>query len=146
MTIQRICQRHVDVARPDESVQVAAERMRQHTVGCLVVVDDLRRPIGVVTDRDLALRVLAEGKNPYVTTIQAAMTCDVKTLPIEAGIEQALRLMREGGFRRVPIVDREGSLVGLVTMDDIVMLLVAELCQVGHLIYGETPLAAAKKA
>ena len=65
MSLQRICQHDVDVAELGESVHAIAERMRQRTVGCLVIVNEFREPIGIVTDRDLVIRVLAEGKDPY---------------------------------------------------------------------------------
>ena len=143
MSIERICQRAVDVAELGESVQTVAERMRQRTVGCLVIVDEDRHPLGIVTDRDLVLRVLAEGKDSYTTRIESAMTYDLKTIPIDGGIEQALRIMRGGSFRRVPVVDAEGKLAGLVTLDDVLMLLAEEFTQVRDLLDRETPLAAA---
>lgn len=143
MSIERICQRAVDVAELGESVQAVAERMRQRTVGCLVIVDEDRHPLGIVTDRDLVLRVLAEGKDPYTTRIESAMSCDLKTIPIDGGIEQALRIMRGGSFRRVPVVDREGKLAGLVTLDDVLMLLAEEFMHVRDVLDKETPLAAA---
>ena len=143
MSIERICQRQVDVAELGETVQAIADRMRQHTVGCLVVVDDAGRPIGIVTDRDLVIRVLAEGMDPYTTRIERAMTFDVKTVPCDGSIEQALRVMRGGSFRRVPVVDEAGKLAGLVTLDDVLRLLVEEFSQAGHVLERETPLAAA---
>jgi CBS domain-containing protein len=143
MSIERICQREVDEAKLGESVQAVAERMRQRTVGCLVIVDEDRHPMGIVTDRDLVLRVLAEGKDPYTTRIESAMTCDLKTIPIDGGIEQALRIMRGGSFRRVPVVDHEGKLAGLVTLDDVLMLLAEEFMHVRDVLHHETPLAAA---
>jgi CBS domain-containing protein len=143
MSIERICQRAVDVAELGESVQAVAERMRQRTVGCLVIVDADQHPLGIVTDRDLVLRVVAEGKDPGTTRIEGAMTCDLKTIPIDGGIEQALRIMRGGSFRRVPVVDRDGKLAGLVTLDDVLMLLAEEFMQVRDVLDRETPLAAA---
>lgn len=143
MSIKRICQRDVDVAEPGESVHTIAERMRQRTVGCLVIVNEFREPIGVVTDRDLVIRVLAEGKDPYTTRIEEAMTYNLKTVPDDGAIEQALRLMRGGEFRRVPVVDQDGKLVGIVTLDDILMLLAEEFTQAGHVLHHETPVAAA---
>jgi CBS domain-containing protein len=143
MSIQRICHADVDMAEPSESVHAIAERMRQRTVGCLVLVNELREPIGIVTDRDLVVRVLAEGKDPYTTRIAEAMTYNLKTVPLDGSIEQALRIMRAGEFRRVPVVDRDGKLVGIVTLDDILMLLAEEFTQVGHVLDRETPIAAA---
>lgn len=143
MSIERICQRGVDIAELGESVQAVAERMRQRTVGCLVIVDEDRHPLGIATDRDLVLRVLAEGKDPYSTRIESAMTYDLKTISIDGGIEQALRIMRGGSFRRVPVVDAEEKLAGLVTLDDVLMLLAEEFTQVRDVLDRETPRAAA---
>jgi CBS domain-containing protein len=143
MSIEQIWQREVDVAELGESVQTVAERMRQHTVGCLVIVDEDRHPLGIVTDRDLVLRVLAEGKDPHDTRIESAMSYDLKTIPIDGEVEQALRIMRSGSFRRLPVVDREGKLAGLVTLDDVLMLLAEEFMNVRDVLNRETPLAAA---
>jgi CBS domain-containing protein len=143
MSVQRICQHDVDVAEPGEAVLAIAERMRQRTVGCLVIVNEFREPIGIVTDRDLVIRVLAEGKDPYTTRIEEAMTYNLKTVPDDGSVEQALRLMRGGEFRRLPVVDRAGKLVGIVTLDDILMLLSEEFTQAGHVLDRETPVAAA---
>jgi CBS domain-containing protein len=143
MSIQRICHYDVDVAEPGESVRTIAERMRQRTVGCLVIVNEFREPIGIVTDRDLVIRVLAEGKDPYTTRIEEAMSYNLKTVPEDGSIEQALRVMRGGAFRRVPVVDRDGKLIGIVTLDDILMLLAEEFTQAGQVLDRETPIAAA---
>jgi CBS domain-containing protein len=139
MSVKQICQRNVDLAELGESVQAVAERMRQRMVGCLVVVDGSRKPIGIVTDRDLALRVVADGKNPYATRIDEAMTANITTIRERTDLEQALRLMRNGVFRRLPVVDDDGKLVGIVTLDDILMLLTEELGGAGQVLDRETP-------
>lgn len=143
MSVGRICQREVDLADPGENVRNAAERMRQRTVGCLVVVDDEKRPIGMITDRDLALRVVADGLDPFTTPVARVMTAPAKTISEKTPIEMALGLMRSGAFRRTPVVDADGRLVGIVTLDDILMLLADEFRQVGELLERETPAAAA---
>jgi CBS domain-containing protein len=142
MSVKRICQCQVDVAEAGETVQAVAERMRQRTVGCLVVVEG-QRPIGIVTDRDLVVRALAEGKNAYTTPIEEVMTADPHTVSEDTAIEDALRLMRSGAFRRLPVVDREGKLAGILTLDDVLMLLAEEFAQVGRMLERETPQAAA---
>jgi CBS domain-containing protein len=144
MSVGRICQREVDLADLNESVQAAAERMHQRTVGLLVILNDAKHPIGIVTDRDLAIRVVAGGKDPYTTLVGHVMTPEPKTVSEETPIESALSLMRSGGFRRLPVVDQNGKLVGLVTLDDILMLLAEEFTDVGRLLARETPRAAAE--
>ena len=143
MSVGRICQRDVDVVRQDESVQAAAERMRQRTVGCLVVVEKGQTPIGMLTDRDLVLRVVAESRNSATTTVGEVMTKCPAVVHDETPIEMALGLMRRRGFRRLPVVDVNGTLAGLVTLDDILMLLAEEFVQIGDVLGGETPQAAA---
>ena len=143
MSVGRICQREVDLADLTESVQAAAERMHQHTVGALVIVNEAKEPVGIVTDRDLTVRVLAAGKDPYTTLVGHVMTPDPKTVTEDTPIEWALGVMRSGSFRRLPVVESEGKLVGLLTLDDILMLLAEEFTQVGQLLERETPRAAA---
>jgi CBS domain-containing protein len=146
MSVGRICQRSVDVAEPHESVCTAAERMHQRSVGALVVVDRNSRPLGILTDRDLVVRILARGSDPFATAVESVMTPVPKTVVEHAPIEDALSLMRSGAFRRLPVVDGEGALVGLVTLDDILMLLSEEFLQVGRLLEQETPRAAAMES
>jgi CBS domain-containing protein len=131
------------LATADESVQQAAERMHQRTVGTLIVVDDTQQPIGIVTDRDLVIRVLAEGRDPQATTVGRAMTAQPETALEDTPLELALERMGRGGFRRMPVVDNSGRLVGLVTLDDILLLLAGEFEQAGKLLAQQTPRAAA---
>ena len=139
MSIGRICQRNVDLADADESVRFVAERMHQRSVGSLVVLDEWKRPIGIITDRDIVIRVIAAGKDPDMTQVCEAMTASPRTVTENTSIEQAIRLMRSGVFRRLPVVDRDGKLVGLVAADDILCPLAEEFADVGRLLERETP-------
>src|SRR5579872_2076285 len=105
MSCGRICVREVDVAEPGESVQVVAQRMHDRNVGMLVVVDRLNRPIGLVTDRDLVTRALARSRDPIQTLVEEVMSKPVATVCENTPIEEGLRIMRSGPFRRVPVVD-----------------------------------------
>ncbi len=107
-----------------------ARRMRECRVGCVVVTRGAR-PIGIVTDRDLALRVVAEGLDPNVTPVSDVVTMDVTTVPRDASIETAVRIMRERGVRRLPIVAEDGRVTGIVTADDLTILLAQELGELG---------------
>lgn len=139
MSAGRICTRYVDLADPDETVQAAARRMLERKVGSLVILDGAKRPVGLVTDRDLVVRVLAVGKGPLETRVDEVMSKDLKTVSEAAPIEQALAVMRSGAFRRLPVVDRDGTLLGLVTLDDILSLLAEEFREIGTLVEQETP-------
>ncbi len=144
MSVDRICQRDVDVIGPEDSVLVAAERMRQRTVGCLVVIEQGQIPIGILTDRDLVLRVLADNRDAVETTVGEVMTKFPDLAQEDMPFETALGLMRRRSFRRLPVVDNTGRLAGLVTLDDIMMLLAEEFLKIGDLLGRETPRAAAK--
>jgi CBS domain-containing protein len=141
--IESILQREPDSIGPDESVAAAAERMRQRTVGSLVVVDRANRPTGMVTDRDLVIRALADARDADTTPVSEVMTRDIVVAGRETSLTAALRLMRRGPFRRLPIVDDNGALLGLITLDDVLMRLSRELGEAGSLIEMETPAAAA---
>lgn len=139
MSIVSICQRNVDTARPDETVQAAAQRMATRAVGTLVVVDDERRPVGMITDRDLTLRVLAVGGDPIDTCLRDVMTGHVESLRDDASIEDALAAMRAGGVRRLPLVDRAGRLTGIVSLEDVLALLSREMAEVGTFLRRTAP-------
>jgi CBS domain-containing protein len=141
MSVGRICVREVDTAEPDETVASVAQRMHQRAVGTLVVVNNASQVVGILTDRDLVSRVLAKGLSPTETAVRDVMTILPKTVSEETPIESALLLMRSGRFRRIPVVDRANTLLGLVTLDDVLMLLAEEFTQIGRLLKRETPQA-----
>jgi CBS domain-containing protein len=141
MSVGRVCVRAVDTAEPEESITAAARRMHDRAVGTLVVVDHYNRVVGIVTDRDLVSRVLAVGLRPAETTVREAMTCAPSTVSEDTPIEYALAMMRSGKFRRIPVVDESNKLQGLITLDDVLMLLAEEFTQVGRLLNRETPRA-----
>jgi len=139
MSIGRICIREVDIAEPQESVLIAARRMHDRQVGALVVVNKAREPVGIVTDRDLTVRVLAEGLDAQQTSLAEVMTRPARSAPEGTPIEEAVRLMRRGAFRRLPVVDDYGKLVGIATLDDILDLVTKELHEIGGVLAEETP-------
>ncbi len=139
MSVGRICVREVDVISEEESAQTAASRMHSRKVGTLVVVDVDSRPVGILTDRDLTVRVLAEGRDGTQVPVREVMTHCPETVYPDTAIEDALRRMRVGAFRRVPVVDDDGCLVGLLSLDDILDLLAEEFVEIGRLIHEEEP-------
>jgi CBS domain-containing protein len=112
-----------------DTVEAAARAMRDHGVGCLVVTRD-RHPIGIVTDRDLVVRVMAEGIDPAQARVGEFVTFDPITASLDEGIETVVQRMRKHGVRRVPIVDQSGEAVGIVTADDLLVLLGGEIAAV----------------
>ena len=139
MSVGRICVREVELADPDEAVQLAARRMHDHNVGTLVVCDASRRPVGMLTDRDLAVRVVAESRDPGQTAVGEVMTRNPHIVQEDTPIEMALKSMRAGPCRRLPVVDSNGSLVGLVSLDDVLSLLTEEFNEIGTLLKREDP-------
>ena len=141
MSVGEVCNRLVDLAEPNETVRVAAQRMLQRQVGCLVVVDPTRVPIGILTDRDLVVKVMAKGLSADETTVQQVMTINPHFVHEDTPIEDALRLMRVGSHRRLPVVDGDGRLIGLVSIDDVLVLIAGEMQSIGRLIERESPSA-----
>ena len=139
MSVKQICNPDVDVITVEETAQTAAGRMHARKVGTLVVVNERQEPIGIVTDRDLAVRVVAEGKDPATTIIAEVMTRDPETVREKTPVEDALRIMRNGSFRRVPVVDYDDRLVGILSLDDILHLLAHDFAQIGDLVERESP-------
>jgi CBS domain-containing protein len=139
MLVRDIGVREVDTTTIEESVQVAGKRMHTRNVGTLVVVNDRDEPIGMLTDRDLALRVVGVGKSPYSTTVGQVMTHHPATLSEEATLESAIATMCAEPCRRLPLVDGAGKLVGLLSLDDVLHLLVSDFSQIGNLLWRESP-------
>jgi CBS domain-containing protein len=123
----------VVTATLDDTVFDVACRMRDKHVGCVVVVRD-GRPVGMLTDRDVVLRVVAEGLDARSVLMSSIVTYDAVTVLRTAGFETAARTMREHCVRRVPIVDSEGCVTGIVTADDLIALLGRELSELGQAI------------
>jgi CBS domain-containing protein len=139
MSVGRICSREVVLAEAGESVQAAAERMRAKNTGTLVVVDDRRKPIGLLTDRDLATRVVAPGKRPDRTYVEDIMTTEPETIADDAPIEAALARMANRGNSRLIVVGDSGILVGMVSVDDVLELLSEEMAILGGLLERQEP-------
>ena len=118
------------VAELDETAAAAARRMRDFRVGCVIVVRNAR-PVGILTDRDLAIRVVAEGRDPQSTLVSEIVTYEATTVGRDAGIESAVRIMSEQGVRRLPIVTEDGRVTGMITADDVVVMLTKQLAEVG---------------
>jgi len=115
----------VQTAGLSESLASVAHRMEQHNVGAVVIVEN-QRPVGIVTDRDLALELGARGTTPE-TPVVKIMTTPVETVARDVGVFGATQAMRELNVRRLVVVDDDGFLCGIVTLDDLLRLLSREL-------------------
>jgi len=139
VTIERICQRNLDTAQAVESVRTAAQRMGTRNVGTLVVLDETSRPVGILTDRDVAVRVVGQGRDPYTTSVESVMTENLETVREDVSVEDALRRMRSRGVRRLPVTNRTGDCVGIVSLDDILAYLAKEFAVLSRLLETSTP-------
>jgi CBS domain-containing protein len=111
----------------------------------LVVLGPDKRPVGILTDRDLVTRVIAGCKDPFTETVDNVMTKHVHVVSEDTSIEDVLSLMRSAEVRRLPVVDHESRLVGIVTLDDILLLLCEEIASIREVLTSQTPVAAARE-
>lgn len=130
--------RDVVTAHPDADARDLARRMREKGVGSVVVATD-GHPIGVVTDRDLAVRALAEAGAGAETAARELMSEPAVTVRDDADVAAAARAMDEHGVRRLPVVDKGEALVGVVTFDDVYRELVAEQERLAGVVAAASP-------
>ena len=105
----------------DKPVSYAAKMMRDEDVGLAPIVEG-NRLVGTLTDRDIALRVVAEGRDPDSTTVRDVASTDIVTVDPEQDLDEALRLMAEHQVRRLPVVEEDGRVVGVVAQADVARL------------------------
>lgn len=130
MNAGEICNREVIVAYRDMNLFDAAKLMRDHHVGSLVVVVDRppdRVPVGILTDRDVIVAVVAKGLDLRSVDVGEVMSTDLFTVREQDSVTEVLRLMRERGVRRLPVVTTSGALAGIVTIDDVLDILAEEM-------------------
>ncbi len=140
MPIGEFCNREVVVIERGATALDAAQLMRMHHVGSVVVVDTLegaRKPVGVLTDRDIVVELVAKQVAPDSVKVGDMISGRVATIGDSTGVYDTLHFMREHGFRRMPVIDQGGELVGIVTMDDYLALFAEELSEVAKLIARE---------
>lgn len=104
---------------PDTPLDRVAQLMRQYNCGEIPVIDPAEHPIGVVTDRDIVCRVVAEGKNPLAYPAQICMSQPVATVPGDAPLGDVVAAMEKHQVRRVPVVDEKGRCIGIIAQADI---------------------------
>jgi CBS domain-containing protein len=121
----------VAVVEPETTALVAAQLMRRHHIGALVVVDAEQKstPVGIVTDRDLVLALMAEGLDPAMFTVGDIMSVELVLATPDLDAMEALKLMRTQRVRRLVIVDELGRLVGIVSLEDLLELVARELAE-----------------
>jgi len=135
--IGEICSKPAVTAVADTTAQEAAHRMATKRVGALVVVDRDGRPRGVVTDRDITIHVVAAGKHPAEVQLGSLLHRRPVVIREDAGILDATKKLAQRGVRRLPVVNSAGKVVGIVSLDDLMILLGSELGHVASTLASE---------
>jgi CBS domain-containing protein len=141
VTVGEFCNRQVVIARRDEHIVEAAARLRDFHVGTLIVVDEndgRRHPVGLVTDRDLVVRVLSEGARDWSAIVVGdVMTANPVTAREDDNLWDAVKKMRSFGVRRLVVVNDGGGLEGILTFDDMIDVVAEELSDLRALVSRE---------
>jgi len=137
MNVSRLCKRQVVTVTPQQELVFAAELMREKHIGFLIVVEEYGRPIGVLTDRDIVISVVAKRADPSLLKVADVMTRDPTTADEGESVANALRTMRRIGVRRLPVVGSKGLLTGILALDDVLDVLANELAEVSGAIRNE---------
>ncbi|NNF97208.1 MAG: CBS domain-containing protein [Halobacteria archaeon] len=140
MSAGEYCNRDVVVVSKAETVSEAVELMRKHHVGDVVVVEQAKQgaiPVGILTDRDIVLEILAEDVDLNTVTIGDVMSYELITITESTTLIDTIKLMRQKGIRRIPVVNDKGTLEGLLSVDDLLELLAEQLTDIVALISKE---------
>lgn len=123
MNVQEVMTAGPACCTSDATLQDVAQLMIQHDCGCIPVVDgaDTKKPIGMITDRDIVIRTVAKGKNPLEMNVSDAMTTNALTVTPETSLEDCCNLMEQQQVRRVAVVDETGACCGIVAQADIAL-------------------------
>jgi len=137
MAVNVVCNPNVATVGAGQGVAEAAAMMRDQHVGTLIVVEPRGgafMPVGILTDRDIVVGVIAKGIDPDAVTVGDTMTREPLTVREDSSLEFALREMRRYGVRRAPVVRANGDLVGIVAVDDVIQHLAVQLSRLADLI------------
>jgi len=140
MTIGQVCNREVVFIHAQASIPEAARLMREHHVGDLVVIKEKtgkRVPVGIVTDRDIVLEVIAEGVDMDDVNVGDIMSNNLVTARENDGLLETIKVMRAKGIRRLPVVNDDNELVGILSVDDLIDLLSEQIVDLVRLIARE---------
>jgi len=126
MLAKDVMKTEVVTVSPSAPITEAALSMREEAIGALVVVDDEGRPQGIITDRDIVVSVVANSKNPLEILVEEVMTKKLIVVQEDASIFEILKILAKNHIRRVPVM-RRGKLVGIVSVDDLIVIITTEL-------------------
>jgi CBS domain-containing protein len=147
MTVRSIFNPNVATIDADADIEKAAVLMRQEHVGDLIVTrqrNGRQEPVGVITDRDIVVEVVARGASPGDIRVGDVLTRELISLKADSGIEFALKRMRDAGIRRAPVVDTDGQLIGVMSLDDAIDHLATQLSEIAGAIRWQQTVEARK--
>jgi CBS domain-containing protein len=121
MDIRSVMTANPATCTPDATLRQAAQMMKEHDCGQIPVVGQDRQPVGVITDRDIAVRAVAQGNDMANARVSDYMTAPVTTVPDTCDLEQVAKVMEQGQIRRVVVVDGKGCVAGIVAQADIAL-------------------------
>ncbi|MGX2039679.1 CBS domain-containing protein [Methylocaldum sp. MU1018] len=137
MSVGQFCNRDTVIVRKEDSIIDTAKLMREFHVGSAVVVEDSAggtKPVGIITDRDLVIEIVATELDPNSVAVGDIMSYELITAREDDGLWETLQRMRVKGVRRIPVVDRQGLLAGILTCDDLLEILAGELAELAKII------------
>ena len=142
MSVGKICSRVIATASPHETIRTAAQRMAAYDVGTLVVLEGgpQGRAVGMVTDRDIAIRCVAKKLDPDQERVSEVMTTPVQTVDEHTPIGEAVARMANAGTRRLIVTADVEGVVGVLSMDDVLGLVVEQTAAIGRLLERQKPL------
>jgi len=149
MSIGHVCNREAVVADRSDSLTDVAKLMRKYHVGSVIIVErhgEKARPIGIITDRDLVVEILAQELDTSAVALEDVMSPTLVTAEQDDHVYEVIEAMRNHRVRRMPVVDQEGFLVGVVAMDDLLWNLSQELGNIVTLIERQTGVEAKRQA
>jgi len=138
MSLQTYCHKPVVRISPETNIAEACQLMEQNNIGCLIAERD-GRLCGIVTDRDIALRVTGARRDPDKTKVKDIMTPDPIRISVDKDLHHLTAMMHAYHVRRVPIVNGFDTTVGIVTLDDLIAQLGDEMSDIGKAISEEFP-------
>lgn len=137
MTLKTICNREVVIAQKNDTLLEAAKLMREYHTGDVVIVEKrngLNYPVGIVTDRDIVIEVIAKEIDGNSLTLGDVMYRELTLAKEHDDIHETIQIMRQKGIRRLPVIDDNGALIGIITLDDLIDLIAEQLKNLAELI------------
>jgi CBS domain-containing protein len=142
MSLREFCQRQVISIAPENSIVEACRLMESNNIGCLVV-QEKGKMCGILTDRDIALKVTGQNRDAQKTKAREIMSRSPVRIPVEQNLQQLTNLMRVHRVRRVPIVDSGDEVLGIVTMDDLIAQISGAMSDLGNAVTESLPVGTA---